>query len=776
MKPTTHIFLLVLLLAMQTLSGSAVAAPVQLDESPAVGEEWGFRPDNETVSVDPPGFSWRPCIGAKSYTVEVARDAEFKDIAYTSDAVPWSAHCPAKPLGQGDYFWRYRACDADGNLSAWSQTRRFTVPPDAVVFPQPSRDELKQRMPHEHPRLFFRGEDIPRLHEQAQGPLAESWAALVRTADKLIASPPDTSDPPRYPKEVDRIKTPGEWKKIWWGNRARVIAVADGAATLAFVYRVSGEERYGKAARDLLMATTAWDLKGGTNYGYNDEAAMPMLYMAARAYSWSYPVLSESDRAAVAAMMRERGGQAYKHLRARSHLWHPYDSHANRAWHFLGETAIAFYDDIPEAPEWLDYAMTKFYTAYPVWGDDDGGWHEGAAYWNSYLSLFMYWASIMSSEFAIDVFQKPFFRHAGDFALYTLPPGSETGAFGDLALSSSSTRLAPLMLLLANGSRNSYWKWYADCAEANPGSGYLGFLYGMQLAGLEGKPPSDLPSSRCFHGTGLAVMNTNLLDGKNNIQIDFKSSPFGRQSHGFNSNNAFMLNVNGERALISSGNRDLYGSKHHRNWMWETRSDNAILVNGQGQIPHTSKARGRISLFDTSPTVDVVAGEAAESYSDVQRWTRRILFLKPNVIVIHDVLDTPEPATFDWLLHGMAPFSIEGQDVRWEGAASKGHLQFLEPGQLAISQTDVMDPPPGDYAKLKWKEWHLSAQSTEKAQHREFVVVISLQGADAAATYEQGTPGRVRLRFGDSTADVFLAPDEFKIVTPGYEKTFPASK
>lgn len=762
---------LILSLLVPVIAASwTTAAEMKLDESPAQVGEWGYRPDGDTVSVSPPGFTWRPCSGAVTYTLQLASDSDFQKLVYSKEGLLWSAHCPPAPLDTGKFWWRYRAKNATGEESAWSQTRTFTIRPDAVAFPQPTRDELKTRMPAGHPRLFFRPEDVSAIREQAQGLLADRWKKLVNAADKILTSPPDISDPPRYPKGVDRNNTPGEWKKIWWGNRQRVIDVADGAATLGFVYQISGDEKYAKAGRDLLMASTKWDLKGGTNYSYNDEAAMPMLYMAARAYSWCYPVMSTEERAAIAAMMRERGRQAYERLMGGPHHWKPYDSHKNRAWHFLGETATAFYDDIPEAPEWLDYAMTILYTAYPVWGDDDGGWHEGVAYWNSYLERFMYWASVTRSAFGINVFEKPFFKHAGDFALYALPPGTKAGAFGDLALGSTSERVSSLMLMLANGSRNPYWKWYADANKTTVGGGYLGFLYEMQLAGLEAKPPSDLPSSRCFHGTGLAVLNTNLLDGTNNIQVHFKNSPLGRQSHGYNSNNAFLLNINGERAFILSGNRDLHGSAHHQKWMWQTKSDNAILVNGEGQISHTASARGRISAFETSPAVDVVVGEAAESYKDLKRWTRRIVFLKPNAILIHDLLDAPEPSTFDWLLHAIGPFVIEGQNVRWEGKSGKASVAFLEPKNLSISQTDAMDPPPGDFAPLKWKEWHLTAQMTEKTAHREFVVLITLQGADVSAQCEPGETTNVRLKLPDGDATISFASDSFEVNAPGFQR------
>ena len=70
----------------------------------------------------------------------------------------------------------------------------------------------------------------------------------------------------------------------------------------------------------------------------------------------------------------------------------------------------------------------------------------------------------------------------------------------------------------------------------------------------------------------------------------------------------------------------MHGSPHHTGWMWDSRSDNAILVNNKGQIEHSPSATGRITHFETSPRLDVVTGEAGDSYTHLDRWTRRILF------------------------------------------------------------------------------------------------------------------------------------------------------
>ncbi|MHC4521191.1 MAG: heparinase II/III domain-containing protein, partial [Planctomycetota bacterium] len=121
----------------------------------------------------------------------------------------------------------------------------------------------------------------------------------------------------------------------------------------------------------------------------------------------------------------------------------------------------------------------------------------------------------------------------------------------------------------------------------------------------------------------------------------FKSSPFGTQSHGYESNNSFLLWAYGKRLLIRSGYRDIYGSAHHQNWMWSTRSVNNITINGQDQMKHTARAQGRITAFETTPALDVVIGDATDSYAEgVELFKRAIIFVKPDLIIVYDRLKT----------------------------------------------------------------------------------------------------------------------------------------
>jgi len=739
MRPLSVAFLLL-------LPFSALAEPWSLSEPAAKADEWGYRPAEGAVAdMNPPSFTWAPERDAARWELQIAPDTEFSEgvIAYEPQ---WNAFAPPATLPPGDYAWRYRGVNKDGEVSAWSTTRRFEVTADAKPFAKPERAELLTRIPSEHPRLMVRPDERNTLragfglhgfspnseikvpwfsHSTVTHLDKDIWTALLAEADKLLAADIDTSEPPLYPEGT--VVKSEEWRKIWWGNRVHGIKATEAAAKLAFVYWLTLDERYGERARDILMDVMAWDPEGSTQYKYNDEAAMPLLYWPARAYTWAYDRFSEEDRKKVAEVMRVRGNQCHEHLVGRQHLWSPYASHSNRAWHKLLETAIVFHDVIPEAAEWMDHSLTIFYTCYPVWGGPDGGWHEGIAYWLSYIGRFQYAAMAMQQAFGINAYDKPFFSDNGYYALYTMPPHTNAGAWADQSTVMTSERLASLMAQLAAGSGNPHWKWYADQHGADVSKeGWFGFLFAARAAGVEAQAPTDLPSSKSFPDTGLAVLNSNLSGGRENVQVHFKSSPFGTQSHGYNANNAFLLNVNGERALIRSGRRDIYGSPHHSKWMWNTKSDNAILVNGEGQRKHTADAQGRITHFETTPERDVVVGEAGGAYDNLDRWTRSICFYKPDVIVIHDVLEAPEPSSYQWLLHAEAEFAIEGNTASVAAKGGSVHTQWLYPENLAITQTNEFETPPHEWANFKLDEWHLTGETPDKAAKQEFITVISV--------------------------------------------------
>lgn len=755
------------MLIASVLLSPFVVAELALYDGAIEANAWGFRPDG----TNPPGISWHPANGADTYELQVATDTEFSNIIYSTET-QWSSHCPDVPFEPGTIYWRYRAKNNSGEVTEWSPATEYLILADQPHFAQPKRDALIAHIPNEHPRLMLRPEDIPKLQELSKGNLSELWDSLVADADKILAKMPDTTEPPKYPKGID-VKGE-EWKKIWWGNRVHGINVMGSAATLAFVYRISGEDKYGESAHDLMMAFVKWDPKGATQYQYNDEAAMPLLYYPSRVYTWAYDKFTPEERDSIVKVMEVRGGDCFRHLRGGKHLWHPFGSHSNRAWHWLGEVGIAFHDVIDDAPMWVDYANTIFFTCYPVWGGADGAWHEGAAYWNSYIERFMYWVLVSRSAFNIDPFTKPYFKEAGYYGLYTMPPGTGIAAWGDQAPKINSDSIARLMAILAAGAKNPHWQWYAEQHNATPGAGYFGFLYGAQAQGLEAQPPDDLPESRAFYDAGIAVLNTNLHDGKNNTQIHFKASPFGRQSHGYNANNAFLLNISGEPIFVRSGRRDIHGSPHHYQWMHHAKSDNIVLIDGEDQKRHTADSTGYISEFYTSTSLDVVVGEAAASYpGQLNRYTRRIFFLKPGHVIIHDIIESKKPGKAHYYLHSPYEFDpVHPQIQQLKGAPSKVFSVFLYPQQWTATHTNEYDVPPHEWANFNFPEWHMTAITQEESEKHQIISALVLNGDSLQMPLElepRGERFAFELQTESGPIQFLLSPEDFAIQGPGID-------
>ncbi|MCD6392777.1 MAG: DUF4962 domain-containing protein, partial [Planctomycetes bacterium] len=398
---------------MLIAAGSAAAKQLKLDESPAQPGEWGYRPGDGSVSqVNPPSFSWRPQKGLK-WHVQCASDLGFKDNLYAADKIACNVHCPDRIFKRGMYYWRYRGTDKAGNTTNWSAVRKFTIAKDAANMPMPSREELLKRIPRTHPRLFVRPEKVGQLKSLARGRLKNKYADLVKSCERIVKNPPPTEEPPTYPKDIVRGSDP--WRKIWWGNRTYTSKTLNSAATLGFAYLLDGNKEYGNLAKRILMDCAEWDPVGSTGYRYNDEAGMPYNYYFSRTYTFINDLLTEDEKEACRKVMKVRGEEMDKHLCPR-HLWRPYSSHSNRAWHFLGEVGIAFLGEIDGADDWVWFAMNVFYNAYPVWCDDDGGWHEGVSYWSSYQNRFAWWADVMREAFGVNAFDKPYYSKAGYYA------------------------------------------------------------------------------------------------------------------------------------------------------------------------------------------------------------------------------------------------------------------------------------------------------------------------------------------------------------------------
>ncbi|MEY4004687.1 MAG: hypothetical protein RLZZ221_783, partial [Verrucomicrobiota bacterium] len=230
--------------------------------------------------------------------------------------------------------------------------------------------------------------------------------------------------------------------------------------------------------------------------------------------------------------------------------------------------------------------------------------------------------------------------------------------------------------------------------------------------------------------------------------------------------NGFLLNAYGEALLVANTYRDLHGSKFHYQYVHTTRAQNAVLVDGQGQIPHSGTATGRIVREEFRPDYDYVAGDAAAAYGGrlTKAW-RHVVFLKGArpCVVIYDELVASRPVTYQFMLHAPRAFAVDeaAGRLRVEQTKAGVEIAYLAPESLGFKQTDGFNPPPSrEFPNL----WHVEAGTrTKRAEIGVTTVMVPYragQGAPWTARRSETSAGvAIEIDLGtEQTAVVFPKP------------------
>lgn len=728
-------------------AGAAYAAPV-LDLEPTEGQKPYSPATGQTVSVNPPPFIWIPASDASEYSVQISVDSSFPAKGTkTFSGMKLNVFVPKEPLEPGRWFWRY-GISTEGRYE-YGKARPFTVKMGTREFPFPDFAEVLKRVPEERPRVILTGEHLERVRKLAKGELKVGVDSLIESArscvgKQIVAEPPK---PRSGPEQVNVMRT----------TRPPM----DAMETCALAYLLTGEKELGLEAKRRILHFFSWDPKGSTCLWSYDEPAMWVMMRGTRAYDWTYDLFSPEERGRVEPVMKERAEQFYVHLRKkRKFHTNPYESHAGRMPGFLGEAAISFAHEWPEAREWIEYATLLYYTSYPAWGGDDGGWQEGPGYWSAYMSFAMNYVIALRNATGVDLMNKPFFRNTPYYALYTATPYNEHRPYGDGAYSSPAG-LGSIMYAFAGMLEDPYLKWHGEECGRNAGRDLLTLV--TADPNLEPKNPKDLPSSRLFEAVGLSAFHTALGDKENDITFLLHSSPFGSVSHGHADQNAFVIEAFGEALAPVTGYYPWYGSPHHQNWTRDTKAVNSVLVNGEGQVKRKWSANGEITAYQSGEGYDYVEGEAAPAYGGrLDRFRRHVVHSRPGIFVIYDDLVAKTPSTYQWLLHSFSKMNISGNRISTRRDHASMDVVVLLPEEVEISQTDKYDPEPeavGAEPTAYANSWHLTVGTPKQEQTGRFLTVLMVEkkGQEDRFPKVELLPGRgclaVGLTYPDDTKE-----------------------
>jgi hypothetical protein len=643
---------------------------------------------------------------------------------------------------------------------------------------------------------------------------ATAFAKIRDDFDKEYLDFPFPAEPVTYgdpePQNRDSDKA-DKWRNVQ-DVCGRVSGVAE-AATIIWI--VTGEEKYLSKAKEFLLKSSTWhfapDWKSGpvvgaTDIYYNDEADFRLWRKLPLVYDQLRAKLTPEEKKIILAHFKERGdrtvawikGARVERLKRNSLDVNP-ASHPVRFMSMVGLSGLALWDDLPEAREWWRFAYVFYRDQFSPWGGPDGGWAEGNAYWRGTFEHAAFQDALLAIGDPL-AYSSPFWKNSPYFALYNVQPYLHT-IFGDTSNAGHfnlDPAVADYMEHVARVQQNGYFRAYAElCTDHRPrpiDKGLAGldrtyptaceFLVRDFIASGKPLPPakplSELPPYRFFRDVGWVSLHSALGCPADDIQITFKSSPYGSYSHSHADQNAFILNAYGEGLAINSAYREFHRSPHHKQWTWQTKSKNDVLIDGLGQKPQDKKATGKITRFETAPRYVWTTGDATVAYrtgakdpGQIQRVTRDLIFVDQRYVVLRDRVVLATPGTLSWLLHAEKNLSWNETNntaiIRGDKAALT--TQIVAPGVTWRGRVTDQFPVPVDpkyvsgevgssYVTAKWtNQSHLTVESAEAATNFTVFAVLWPERGSPKPLHATLNDGQVRVERPDGKTDEIVLTD-----------------
>lgn len=704
---------------------SATKLPL-LDEPKAGRLTIQYSPTADTdVTENPPRFMWIPVVDDDArYALRLSTDPDFsKGNTQVFENLPLNFFTPDTTLEPAQYHWSYATWDGDAVASAWSTTRSFTIAEGLAETPLPSRKKRLEHVALDHPRLWMTNDRLSDFVDAVKAdPEYCTWSTFYAKSVLPWMDRDIIREPAGYP---DHQRTAPIWRQTYIDLQEVWYAIRH----LAIGGRVTGDAAMTARAKEWLLETAGWDPMGVTSRAYTDEWAYRVCNALAWGYDWLHQDLSEDERAIVRTALLERTRDIAEHaiLNAKIHLF-PYDSHAVRSVSLVivpACIALLGDDENDDARDWLNYSIEFLSTVYSPWGDSDGGWAEGTHYWMMGIAYLIDSANRLKSYIGLDLYKRPFFQNTGDFPLFCKAPNTRRATMGDDSTMGDLPCVKTGLNLrqFAGATGNGAYQWYCDeNLRTNPGTEMAFYNWGWwdtnfdelvfqtDFPVVEATPP--VSGLRHFKGIGWVGVQHAMDDPDSHIHFVFKSSQFGSISHSHGDQNSFCMSAFGEDMAIQSGHYVAFNSSMHRTWRRQTRSKNAILINGKGQYAEKDKSKamaatGRILAAETHEDHYLIRGDATGAYQslspEVIRAEREIYFVRNSYFVIIDKVDAETPVTVDWLLHANNAYDLGKSSFRNTGnkAGFYGQVVWSEGGKPKISQdTGFADVDTADYEGL----------------------------------------------------------------------------
>jgi hypothetical protein len=718
---------------------------------PTLYEEWRKSPfpaDGSVAAINPTSLQW-PSVGhwenrSVEYRVELSDDLSFpKDRTFCSNVQRWCFFNPHKKLNIGKWYWRYEIRSGDNVTIKGPYS--FEIKADTPVFESPMFDEFLANVPKSHPRVITQGRSIADIRKSAV--LNPLHAGIVSRGKKVsntaIYNGPVSDSDLAKGRALSRTAS----KELQLFNE------------LLEAYVLSGEQVLLNALSKRIEVILGWPT--------DDLLGSQVLVALSSAYDALYQELTPEVKAKMLAVIDKqlrKGLSTWPGIiegrQVENHFWQ-----MELSGNFTA--ALSTIPDLKASRGMLEYTYELFLARFPNLAMGDGGWAEGLGYFGVNKSTVVDMALILKKVGGVDVFKMPWYQSLADYFIYFAPINGRIDGFGDMHDRVGNGNIGQAMMFVVGQENNdakalfraaslAKMKFSADEPwdhDANVEPWYQ-IVNNIKFDQARVLCPADLPQARMFRSVGLAAMHNDVLDSSRDTAVYFRASPFGAKGHMHANQNTFNVSRKGEPLFYSTGYYTTFADPHSMSSYRHTRAYNSILVNGCGQA-FGHEGYGWIKRYANGEKMSYVCGDATMAYrqtvdrqflamlaeskiaptlenghgdSKLKLFERHMLFVRPDILIVYDVLESEKPSDWTLLLHTMKkPALTQDGRVFLDTGKNSATAYVISSQPLVSSMTDQFFSPPVDIKKKYGampNQYHIRYQSTEKSCSMRFLSVL----------------------------------------------------
>jgi hypothetical protein len=521
----------------------------------------------------------------------------------------------------------------------------------------------------ERPRLLFDPSDLQAVRKRADAKEG-LLAGVNKRCSELLNSSPD---------EIDTLQV--------YISSSEALTMADG-------YALTGETPFAAWAKRRVEALfTADDWMAPVHVGscrIFDHCMGNISSHVALVHDYLGDIYSPEESEKIAGKMREKFLVPFLDATGdEPDWWYRPDRESNWKIMTCGDSGTAlcgFHEYWPESGEALARAAQGVVQTLEKVAPE-GDWPEGVNYWFGTLFLGLRLARALHrlSNGELNLFEHPALQKTGDFATMMSTPGGRIYNFND---NDDTFGGGEALAILAVEHGRGDWM---EMARGTPGETAL-FL-ACDDPEMQNQTPEA--THACFPKTGVATIRSG-WDSKSAF-IGFKCGP-SNVGHSHLDANSFVIEAGGHSLVLEHSYwpqahfLGFFDSSRYR-WNFDgpgTAGHSTLLIDGQGQS-YGADFSGKLSDVREEDGAAIVSGDASACYPGLlKKYVRTLLFLKPDTIVIRDVVECDGERHAEWLLQYAGKIRSEGLHSIIENAdASMTVTPFLPDRHFGWRTSDI---------------------------------------------------------------------------------------